>query len=295
MRGRIVKGVSGEYCVHCGQEAGIYLCRARGLLRRDGLRPLVGDLAEVEVLDGEKRLGSIQELLPRRNELVRPAVANVDQALVVFSLVRPSPSFNLLDRFLVGMGQQGIPCVICFNKRDLDRGQEGERCRKIYERCGYPTLAVSALEGAGLEELRALLGGRTTVAAGPSGVGKSSLVNRLQDSVVMATGEISAKIHRGKHTTRHTELLPMGEDTYILDTPGFSSLGLFGLEKEELSGYYPEFAAHEGYCRFGGCSHTKEPDCGVKDAVAKGLVSDLRYKNYCLLYQELKDTARRKV
>ncbi len=292
MRGRIIKGVSGDYSVHCGREAGIYLCRARGLLRRDGRRPLVGDLAELEILDEEKRLGSIRELLPRRNELVRPAVANVDQALVVFSMARPAPSFNLLDRFLVGMGQQGIPCIVCFNKRDLDQGQEGERCREIYESCGYPSLAVSALEGVGLERLRELLQGRTTVTAGPSGVGKSSLVNRLQDGVVMATGEISAKIHRGKHTTRHTELLPMGEDAYILDTPGFSSLGLFDLEKEELGGYYPEFGPHEKYCRFGGCSHTKEPDCGVKEAVEKGLISGLRYKNYCLLYQELKDEAR---
>ena len=291
MRGKIMKGIAGFYYVHDGHSR-IYECRAKGIFRNQNRKPLVGDNVEFDILEEEARTGRILELLPRTNELIRPLAANVDQALVIFASKEPDPSFILLDRFLVGMGQQGIPCIVCFNKRDLDQGQEGERCREIYESCGYPSLAVSALEGAGLERLRELLQGRTTVTAGPSGVGKSSLVNRLQDGVVMATGEISAKIHRGKHTTRHTELLPMGEDTYILDTPGFSSLGLFDLEKEELGGYYPEFGPHEKYCRFGGCSHTKEPDCGVKEAVEKGLISGLRYKNYCLLYQELKDEAR---
>ena len=285
MRGRIVKGIAGFYYVSCGDR--IYECKAKGVFRKDRQKPLVGDRVEMDVLDEAEGLGNVRELLPRDSELIRPAVANVDQALVIFSIVRPKPNFNLLDRFLVMMGQQGLDCAICFNKADLDEEGKGEKYRKLYRACGYRTLAVSARRGDGIETLKELLAGRTTVVAGPSGVGKSSLINCLQSKVVMETGEISERIERGKHTTRHSQLIAMGEDTYILDTPGFSSLGLFDLEKGELAGYYPEFAAYEKYCRFGGCAHIHERDCGVKAAVEKGRVSRLRYRNYCLLYQEL--------
>lgn len=292
MQGKIIKGIAGFYYVHCGGSEGeskIYECKARGVFRKDHRKPLVGDNVELDVLDEEKSLGNISGLLPRYSELIRPAVANVDQALVIFSLARPKPNFNLLDRFLIMMGQQEVPCLICFNKQDLDCEGQGEIYRKIYEDCGYRALRVSAGRGEGMEELRMLLAGKTTAVAGPSGVGKSSIVNGLQSGTVMETGQISERIGRGKHTTRHSELIAMGEDTYILDTPGFSSLGLFDLEKEQLAAYYPEFVRFEKDCRFGGCSHVAERDCGVRDAVEQGRISRLRYENYCLLYGELKD------
>ncbi|MDE5588468.1 MAG: ribosome small subunit-dependent GTPase A [Acetatifactor sp.] len=295
MQGKIVKGIGGFYYVNCcgvKRESGIYECKARGLFRKDNRKPLVGDDVELDVLDEEKALGNIRELLPRHSELIRPAVANVDQALVIFSIVKPKPNFNLLDRFLIMMGQQKVPCIICFNKQDIDEGDEGAEYQEIYEKCGYRTLKISAKTGTGIEELKTLLAGKTTTVAGPSGVGKSSVVNRLQSGIVMETGQISEKIERGKHTTRHSELIAMGEDTYILDTPGFSSLGLFDLEKEQLAAYYPEFAEYEKYCKFGGCSHVAEKICGIRDAVEQGEISRMRYENYCLLYGELKNRKR---
>lgn len=287
MRGKIIRGIGGFYYVCRAGREEPYECRAKGVFRRDGRKPLVGDEVEMDVLDEEKGLGNIRELLPRHSELIRPAVANVDQALIIFSVTAPVPNFNLLDRFLIRMGQQGLDTVICFNKQDLDRQKEGEKYGKIYRDCGYRVLCVSALYGEGIRELKGLLAGKTTVAAGPSGVGKSSLVNCLQSAVTMETGEISARIERGKHTTRHSELIRAGEDTFILDTPGFSSLDLFDLRKEQLAGYYPEFAEREKQCRFRGCAHLEEPDCGVKQAVEQGLISNLRYDNYVLLYREL--------
>lgn len=291
MRGKIVKGIAGFYYVHTAGGS-IYECKAKGVFRKDNRKPLVGDDVELDILDEEKKLGNIREILPRRSELIRPAVANADQALVIFAIVKPQPNFNLLDRFLVMMQQQGLPCIICFNKLDIDKDGQGAQYEEIYRKCGYRTLSVSARQKAGIEELKELLRGKTTTVAGPSGVGKSSLVNCLQSGTVMETGSISEKIERGKHTTRHSELIAIEEDTYILDTPGFSSLGLFDLEKEELAAYYPEFAEYEKYCRFGGCSHITEPICGVRDAVEEGHVNRLRYENYCLLYEELKNRKR---
>jgi ribosome biogenesis GTPase len=286
MRGKIIKGIAGFYYVYASSE--IYECKAKGVFRKDHRKPLVGDDVEMDVLDGEKRLGNITELLPRRSELIRPAVANVDQALVIFSITKPRPNFNLLDRFLIMMGQQNLPSIICFNKQDIDEDGDGGEYRRIYTACGYRTLSVSARTGEGIPEIKALLAGKTTTVAGPSGVGKSSIVNSLQSNIVMETGQISEKIERGKHTTRHSELIAVGEDTYILDTPGFSSLEFFSLEKEQLSLYYPEFAAEEKYCKFTGCSHVTEPVCGVKKAVEEGRIDKMRYENYCLFYEELK-------
>lgn len=287
MQGKIVKGIAGFYYVHV-EDHGIYECRAKGAFRKDGIKPLVGDNAEIEILDEENKKGNITALLPRKNSLLRPAVANVDQSLVIFAMSKPAPSLNLLDRFLIMMKQKKLPCVICFNKQDIAEEAERRLLEETYEKCGCRVLFVSALKEEGVEELREVLKHRTTTVAGPSGVGKSSIVNRLQGSAVMETGDISRKAERGRHTTRHSELLAMGDGTYIMDTPGFSSLGVFELEKEELAEFYPEFRPYEPECRFQGCSHISEPVCGVKDALAKGLISAERYENYRLLYEELK-------
>lgn len=290
MQGKIVKGIAGFYYVH-GKDREIYECKAKGIFRKDNTKPLVGDNVTLEVLDEEQKKGNITEILPRSSSLIRPAVANVDQALVIFAVAKPAPNLNLLDRFLIMMEQQKLPCIICFNKKDIADRAECDRLRAIYENCGYQVLFVSARDEqeGNLEELAALLAGKTTTVAGPSGVGKSSLVNRLQGNVCMETGEISKKIERGKHTTRHSQLIALEGDTYIMDTPGFSSLSLFDMEKEDLQGFYPEFAAPEKNCRFGGCSHINEPVCGVKAALAEGQISRTRYENYVLLYEELKN------
>lgn len=292
MQGKIIKGIAGFYYVYA--DGRVYECKAKGVFRKDHRKPLVGDDVELDVLDEEKALGNISEIFPRRSELIRPAVANVDQALVIFAIVKPQPNFNLLDRFLIMMERQGLPCIICFNKLDIDGEGQGEHYKAVYESCGYRTLLVSAEKGQGVDELKSLLRGKTTTVAGPSGVGKSSLVNCFQDNIRMQTGSISEKIDRGKHTTRHSEFIVVAEDTYILDTPGFSSLGLFDLTKENLADCYPEFARYEKYCRFAGCSHVSEPVCGVRDAVEAGEIARMRYENYRLLYEELKAERRKK-
>lgn len=291
MQGKIVKGIAGFYYV-CVAGSGIYECKAKGIFRNRKVKPLVGDDVELSVLDEQEKLGNIDALLPRRNALIRPAVANVDQALVIFAAAKPKPNLNLLDRFLIQMQKQEVPVRICFNKQDLAGEADLELLCRTYESCGYEVLTASAMEQTGLDALRACLKGKTTTVAGPSGVGKSSLINLLSPEASMETGAISEKIERGRHTTRHSELFVLEEDSFILDTPGFSSVYLPEMEKEELQGYFPEFAAYEPYCRFQGCAHLKEPDCAVKEALAEGKISPIRYENYQLLYEELKDKRR---
>ena len=224
MKGKIIKGIAGFYYVHVEDALhsadGIYECKAKGVFRKDHRKPLVGDDVEMEVIDEAQKKGNITELLSRHSELIRPAVANVDQALVIFAICKPQPNFNLLDRFLIMMQQQDIPCIICFNKQDIDTEGKKEDYRSIYEQAGFQTITVSAREKEGIDRLKDLLRGKTTTVAGPSGVGKSSLVNCLQSGIVMETGSISEKIERGKHTTRHSELISIAPDTYILDTRG---------------------------------------------------------------------------
>lgn len=290
MQGKIIRGIGGFFYVHT--ENGVYACRARGILRRENIRPLPGDLVRIQVLDETAKEGSIEEVAPRKNVLIRPAVANIDQALVIFSVVSPRPNFNLLDRFLVTMERRGIGSVLVFNKTDL--AQEGQRpeIAERYGQSGYPLLFVSARTTEGIERIRKILLGKTTTVAGPSGVGKSSLINLLQTQRYMDTGEISSKIERGKHTTRHTELLWVEENTYILDTPGFSSVELPDVPKEELGDLFPEIQSRRDGCRFSGCSHLSEPDCRVLQALADGEIGRERYESYRLFYEEIKGRRR---
>ncbi|RGI45622.1 ribosome small subunit-dependent GTPase A [Roseburia sp. OM04-10BH] len=288
MQGKIVKGISGFYYVHV-VESGIYECKAKGIFRQQKMKPLVGDDVEIDIISEEKKTGNVAAILPRKNALIRPAVANVDQALLIFAAASPNPNFNLLDRFLVMMGRQDVPVILCFNKCDLITEEQKQEIAAIYEASGCKILFVSAKKELGLKELQEILEGKTTTVAGPSGVGKSSLINLLAPEACMETGEISKKIERGRHTTRHAELIQLKGDGYIMDTPGFSSLYLPEMEKEELQDCYPEFAAFEPYCRFQGCSHISEPDCGVKEALSEGKIHPVRYENYCQLYGELKD------
>ena len=288
MQGKIVKGISGFYYVHV-VGTGIYECKAKGVFRNRKVKPLVGDNVEIVVLDEEKHLGNVEEILPRKNELIRPAVSNIDMALVIFAAAKPDPNFNLLDRFLCMMEYKKVPVTICFNKCDLVSEEEKENLQKIYAPAGYDILFTSVKTGENIDRLKALLAEKTTTVAGPSGVGKSSLVNELQTDVRMQTGAISDKIGRGKHTTRHSEIISIGQDTYIMDTPGFSSMDLPGFEKEDLWTCYPEFVPYEPECRFIGCSHIGEPDCGVKNALAEGKISRVRYDNYVMLYDEMKN------
>lgn len=291
MRGKIMKGIAGFYYVHV-EGYGVYECKAKGIFRKEGVKPLVGDNVELDVLDEAEKLGNIRQILPRKSELLRPAVANVDQALVLFAIVKPNPNFNLLDRFLIHMERQQLPTVICFNKEDIASDQEKEALRRSYETCGYQVLFISVLENRGVEQVKTILEGKTTTLAGPSGVGKSSLINRLAPHISMETGEISEKIARGRHTTRHSEIIPLGRETYIMDTPGFTSLAIPDITKEELGGYYPEFQEYEPFCKFRGCAHLSEPSCGVKEAVEAGKISQVRYENYKILYRELQETKR---
>lgn len=291
MDGKIIKGIAGFYYVHV-VGSGIYECKAKGIFRKKNIKPLVGDNVTIEVGDEVEKTGNIIDIHPRENQLIRPAVANIDQAILIFAVTRPNPHFNLLDRFLVMMERQDVETIICFNKTDIGDPDEIQILADTYSACGYKVIFTSAYDNDGLEEIQQLIKGKTSALAGPSGVGKSSIINILQPEISMETGAISKKIGRGKHTTRHSQLIYVSENTYIMDTPGFSSLLAQDLEKEELRNYFPEFHQYEGQCKFQGCVHMNEPSCAVKDALNAGDISQSRYDNYVIMFEEAKNYKR---
>lgn len=288
MQGKIIKGIGGFYYIHT-PGMGVYECKAKGIFRNQRVKPLVGDNVSIDILDEKEKKGNIMEICNRKNQLIRPAVSNVDQAMVIFAAAKPAPNLNLLDRFLISMKKEDIETIVCFNKMDIVTEKEISRLRDIYHLGGYHVLFTSACMDEGVTVMTEQLQGKTTVLAGPSGVGKSSLINRIKPEANMETGEISARIERGKHTTRHSELFLLNEDTYIMDTPGFSSLHIEDIEKEDLKNFFPEFADYEEGCRFRGCIHINEPGCQVKEALNQGGISKIRYDNYVSLYNEIKD------
>lgn len=287
LEGKIIKGIGGFYYVDVPKK-GLYECRARGLFRNQKCKPLVGDRVILETVQEKEFTGYVTEILPRKNELIRPLTANIDQAILVFAMAQPLPNFNLLDRFTIMMEKAEIELILCFNKCDLISEEEKEKIRSIYGAADFRICFISAKEQQGIEKLKQQLFGKTTILAGPSGVGKSTIINYFVPNANMETGQISEKIGRGKHTTRHSELFLAGENTYVLDTPGFSTFYLDEIKPEELRFYFPEFAREEGNCRFHGCLHLKEPGCRVKELLEQGSISKQRYDNYCIIYEELK-------
>jgi len=289
LRGKIIKGIAGFYYVHTPENHIIYECKAKGIFRNQNIKPLVGDDVEIDTDEQPEGKGIIAKILPRKNKLIRPAVVNVDQALVIFAAAEPDPNLNLLDRFLIMMRKQKLNTIVCFNKMDIVTDHEMALLHDIYEQCGYKVIFTSVLQKDGIAVLYEMLKGKTTVLAGPSGVGKSTIVNLIQPAANMETGVLSEKIKRGKHTTRHSELIYIEKDTYVMDTPGFSSLFISEIEKDELKDFFVEFRAYEDNCRFAGCSHRNEPNCAVKEALSEHKISQIRYDNYITLYNELKD------
>ena len=278
--GRIVRSLSGFYDVQTGDR--VVTCRARGILRKQGVSPLTGDMVEITVEHGK---GMVERVLPRRNSFIRPAVANVD-ALVVFAAnVNPVTEPFLIDRVAAIAGDQEVPVYLCINKCDLDPALDLVR---IYENAGFRVICTSAETGEGVEALRRLIAGKLTAFTGNSGVGKSSILNRLAPQLALPTGEVSEKLGRGRHTTRHVELYCLGEDTYVADTPGFSSFDTDQMEvilKENLQYAFPDFGKYIGKCRFDDCSHRKEPDCAVRQAWETGEIEKTRYDSYLRLYE----------
>lgn len=291
MTGKIVKGIAGFYYVHVNG-MGVYECKAKGVFRNKKIKPLVGDNVELDIIDSEKFLGNIVDILPRKNYVLRPEVANVDQAVIIFAAKDPQPNLNLLSRFLIRMEMEEISSIICFNKQDIVTSEEMERLAEIYKDSGSRVIFTSTVERNGLDTLKELLSDKTTVLAGPSGVGKSSITNILMPGINVSTGDISEKIKRGKHTTRHSELFHMDGNTYIMDTPGFTSLYVNEIEADKLRFYFNEFGQYEGKCRFNGCIHINEPDCAVKAAVNDGRINKERYMHYSDIYNELKNIRR---
>ena len=292
INGKIIKGIGGFYYVDT--ENGLYECRARGIFRKNKITPLVGDRVSISVVDEENKKGVVEEIEERDTELVRPPIANVDKALIVFAIKNPAPNLSLLDRFIVLAEKENLEIVIVFTKVDLDAdGELLEELKSIYEVSGYKVIPVSNKLKLNIGKIKEELKENTVVFAGPSGVGKSSLLNEVDKNFELKTGEVSDKIKRGKHTTRHAELLKLECGGMVADTPGFSSLTLDDIDESELKEYFIEFDKHDD-CRFGSrCIHENEPSCAVKEAVENGEISKKRYESYIQLLNEIRSGKRR--
>lgn len=292
INGKIIKGIGGFYYVDT--EKGLYECRARGIFRKNKITPLVGDRVSISVVDEENKKGVVEEIEKRDTELVRPPIANVDKALIVFAIKNPSPNLSLLDRFIVLAEKENLEIVIVFTKVDLDAdGELLEELKSIYEVSGYKVIPVSNKLKLNIDKIKEELKENTVVFAGPSGVGKSSLLNEVDKNFELKTGEVSDKIKRGKHTTRHAELLKLECGGMVADTPGFSSLTLDDIDESELKEYFIEFDKYDD-CRFGSrCIHENEPSCAVKEAVENGEISKKRYESYIQLLNEIRSEKRR--
>lgn len=284
--GRVIKAQNSFFYVKCDNK--LVSCKLRGRFKKEKLNVYIGDRVEFSFLGEDS--GVVEKLLPRYNFLKRPPIANIDQVIIVFAAADPDPHPLLIDRFLVMAEWSGIKdIVICFNKADLVDNSILEKSLSIYRKIGYTVMKASAIEKKGISELKELLEGKETVFSGPSGVGKSSLVNAVDSTLQLQVGNISEKIKRGKHTTRLAQLMPYGDNGTVVDTPGFSSVDLSEIEAEELAGFFPEFREYLGGCRYRGCSHTHEPECSLKEAVSQGYVSDSRYQSYLRLLQEINE------
>ena len=279
--GRIVRSISGFYDVVL--PTGTVTCQARGILRTEGMTPLTGDMVRVTVQRGK---GMIQQVLPRKNSFIRPAVANVDALLIFAANVNPVTEPFLIDRVTAIAGNKGVESILCVNKTDLD---EAEELCGIYSRAGFRVIATSAQTGAGIGELRRALQGKLTAFTGNSGVGKSSILNRLCPELRLPTGEVSEKLGRGRHTTRHVELFSLDHETFVMDTPGFSSFDTDQMDvilKENLQYAFPDFGPWLGRCQFHDCSHRREPGCAVRAAAEEGRIEPSRYDSYLRLYEK---------
>jgi len=283
MQGTIVKGIGGFYYIKTENE--VIECKARGKFRHAELTPMVGDYVEIEVKDNK---GVINKILPRKTELIRPAVANVTQAIVVFAIKNPDINVELLNKFLMLCEYNKLKVVVCFNKLDLAADEDEKEAIEMVKSAGYEVMFLKAKEGYGLEALKEKLNDNVSVFCGPSGVGKSTILNNIMGREVMQTGDISEKLKRGKHTTRHSELVEVGNG-YVVDTPGFSSLDINFITKNDLQYCFPEFDKYIGSCKFTGCLHYKEPKCAVKEAVEENEVNENRYNLYIKALEETND------
>lgn len=286
IEGIITKGVGGNYYVDIGNK--IIECRARGLFRLKNIKPLVGDFCFIRITEEDENTGYIEEIKERTNEIKRPPVANVQQLVIIFSIKNPQPSFLLLDKLLIAAKSNNLQPVICINKSDLVNEEEKENIISIFKNTGYKIIFTSKYDEDSLRNLKDILKDKLNVFSGPSGVGKSSLMNAIEPGFYLEIGEISEKSKRGKHTTRHAEIFKLSFGGYVVDTPGFSSFELEGIDEYSLKNYYPEIVKYDEGCKFLDCLHYKEPDCVIKEAVNNGLISEARYNNYIKLLEQIK-------